>query len=662
MTETNEVLMAYEIVDRGTQVALGVASAAAPGTFAASLSDRTPLDQGIITGLAVGSHFLLTVVAQDSIDWAGSVIAPSLPLPESWSLHDRERAATFLLDLAVIPAGFALVKLLPFRDPEPLWRATVRHIAWRYGVTGISATVLSAGHTISSGLDEAAGANGKIERVPLAIPLGLLVAAGLETKRQREVPKGEDAAPAFNDSMTAIGASAGVMLALGALAVGERKVVQSFGLYAGRRLPGSEDLWRRLGHLVLLGGVGFATHQLWDRAMNGIDTGSSTFEPGMDDSVAGLWTNPMVSGDPESLVSWKSLGREGRRHAITYVRPEKLQDKPAEFEGHKRPELSIKTVMQEEARAVPIQVFVGLDSAATPTERVELALAEMDRTDAWSRSMLMLCSPTGSGYVNYVAIACAQYMTRGDVASVTLQYSKRPSPLSLGKIEDAREQNRLLWLRIFEKLREMAPEDRPKVVLFGESLGAWTSQNVLIDWGTLGVQALGIDRALWIGTPAGSKWMHQVTGPDRPDVDKSLLAVVNDYEQFSALPNRDAVRYVLLSHDNDGVTKFSPELLVKRPDWMGPKRPQVELTPEEFSPRGVLPSLRWRPVTSFYQLLIDMKNAQIPGAYRAWAHDYRPDLPDFIREVYDLEVTDEQLVRIKSAVQEREEFREEIFK
>lgn len=107
--------MAYEIVDRGTQVALGVASAAAPGTFAASLSDRTPLDQGIISGLAVGTHFLLTVVAQDSIDWAASVVAPSLPLPESWSPRDRERAATFLLDLAAVPAGFALVRMLPDR-------------------------------------------------------------------------------------------------------------------------------------------------------------------------------------------------------------------------------------------------------------------------------------------------------------------------------------------------------------------------------------------------------------------------------------------------------------------------------------------------------------------------------------------------------------------
>ena len=173
------------------------------------------------------------------------------------------------------------------------------------------------------------------------------------------------------------------------------------------------------------------------------------------------------------------------------------------------PDLSIETVMGEPARA-PVQVYVGLDSAASKRERVELALAEMERTGAFDRSLIMLVSPTGTGYVNYVAVAAAQYLSRGDVATVTMQYSKRPSPLSLGKVKDAREQNRLLWLRILERLRDR-PGPRPRVVVFGESLGAHTSQDVFLHWGTLGPEALGIDRALWIGTPYGSGWMHEVT-------------------------------------------------------------------------------------------------------------------------------------------------------
>ena len=45
------------------------------------------------------------------------------------------------------------------------------------------------------------------------------------------------------------------------------------------------------------------------------------------------------------------------------------------------------------------------------------------------------------------------------------------------------------------------PGPRPKVVLFGESLGAWTSQDPFVGRGTEGLVDAGIDYAIWIGTP-----------------------------------------------------------------------------------------------------------------------------------------------------------------
>ena len=141
--------------------------------------------------------------------------------------------------------------------------------------------------------------------------------------------------------------------------------------------------------------------------------------------------------------------------------------------------------MGEPAKATPAHVYVSLDAAPTAKERVDLALAEMERVGAFDRSLIMLVSPTGSGYVNYVATAAASYLTLGDLAAVTLQYSKRPSPLSLGKVKGAREQNRLLWLKILQRLHDR-PGPRPKVVVFGESLGAHTSQDAFLHWGTHG--------------------------------------------------------------------------------------------------------------------------------------------------------------------------------
>ena len=239
------------------------------------------------------------------------------------------------------------------------------------------------------------------------------------------------------------------------------------------------------------------------------------------------------------------------------------------------PDLSIETVMGEPALETPVQVYVELDSAPTVRERVDLALAEMERTGAFDRSLLVLVSPTGLGYVNYVALAATQYLSRGDVASVTMQYSRRPSPLSLGRVGQAREQNRLLVAAGpgADPADGGAP---PWVVLFGESLGAHTSQDVFLHWGTLGLQALGVDRALWIGTPYGSEWMHEVTGP----TGSTSTATASPWSTTSSslAPHRGTGSlppYVLLSHDNDGVTKFGPDLLTTEPAWLGPERPRT---------------------------------------------------------------------------------------
>ena len=654
--------MRHEVMSRSTQVGLVAASATVPMTFTRSLSDRTWMDQGLITGLATGVQFMMTVVTQDVIESAGTAVSTLLPLPASWSDEQRERAATLLLDLTVIPIGFGMVALIGYRDQESQVRALARQAGWRFAVTGTLASLLAVGLSGARALDRAVGADGRIENLPVAIPVGVATAVVVEAIRQRDTPPEHISDPARSNPLLGLAAGAGVVAVLGGLAAGETLLARKLGSVGSRVLPGSEAVWRRAVHVVAVGGLVAGTHQLWNLAMARIEAGTTALEDGMDDSASGVWTNPMVSGDPASLVSWDGLGREGRRHVITYVRPERPTDLPVEFKGTELKDHTISTVMQEPAKAQPIVIFVGLDNGATAKDRVELALAEMDRTDAWSRSLIMLISPTGTGYVNYVATACAQYMTRGDIATVTLQYSKRPSPLSLGKVKGAKEQNRLLWLRILERVRAMPPEKRPRVVIFGESLGALTSQSPFAGWGTVGPEALGIDRALWIGTPEGSSWRHELVGPDRPDVDKGVFAVVNDYEQFCEIPEdeRARVRYVLLSHDNDGVTKFGPGLLAHRPDWLGDNRPPMQEIPGR-SPRGIPASMRWRPVTTFFQSLVDMKNAQIPGAFRAWAHDYRPDLADFIHDVYGLECSPEQLDRIKAAVEEREATRESIF-
>jgi uncharacterized membrane protein len=505
-------------------------------------------------------------------------------------------------------------------------------------------------------VDERVDAGGKVASLPIAVPVGLVLAFVVD--RRREPPDDEVgpsglAAPSVTRSVLV---AAGVEGALAGLAYAEHLVADAAGGLLAERLPGGEQLWRLAAHGASLGLLVAGVTTVWSRAMRGIEAGAAADEPVFGGDEGARWTGPTLSGGPGSLVPWATLGKEGRRHMLTHVRAAPVPDPPAGLA-----DLSIETVMGQPALAPPVQVYVGLESAPTMRERVDLAMAEMERTGAFERSLIMLVSPTGLGYVNYVALAAAQYLSRGDMASVTMQYSNRPSPLSLGRVGRAREQNRLLWLRILERTRRIEGP-RPRVVLFGESLGAHTSQDVFLHWGTLGLQALGVDRALWIGTPYGSEWMHEVTGPDRPDVDRGSVAVVNDIEQLLVLgQQRGALPpYVMLSHDNDAVTKFGPDLLTTGPAWLGPGRPAVDMV-EGASPRGIATHLRWRPVTTFFQTLVDVKNAQVPGTYQAWGHDYRPDLPRFISAVYELPASAEQLARVAAACRQREELRWQVF-
>ncbi|GAA2467454.1 alpha/beta-hydrolase family protein [Terrabacter carboxydivorans] len=656
-----------DFVQTGQKVGLVMASVVAPSTLAPWLASRSWQDQGLITGLSTGASYLLALTSQDVIDVVARALTGTAAawdwFPDDWTDNRRSSVTALGCELATAPLGLGLAAYLDRRGVVTAREGLARQAAWRLGSTALSGTVLIGATAGVRRLDRTLGANGRLAALPLSIPVGLATSAAIERARrtgsERDLDTVDDTADV--PTLRGLAAGAGVLAVLYGAAWGERWTAQQVRRLAPGGAPDAGLAWQLASHAAFLAGGGVLVSALWTRVMQRIEAVTTTVDPWMQ-AAPGVWTSPMVSGDPASLVSWDSLGREGRRHAVTFVRPAPIVVRQPLPDGTVPSDLSIETVMGQPARAHPVQVFVGLDSAPTPTERVELAIAEMDRTDAWSRSMLMLVSPTGTGYVNYVAIAAAQYLTRGDVASVTMQYSKRPSPLSLGKVRDAREQNRLLWLRILQRVRAMPTDQRPEVVLFGESLGAHTSQDVLLGWGTLGPQALGIDRALWIGTPGGSKWMHEITGPGRPDVDASLVAVVNDHEQLVALGDeaRSRLRYVLLSHDNDGVTKFGLDLLNRRPAWLGPDRPEREDVPGR-SPRGIPPGLRWRPVTTFVQTLVDMKNAQVPGPFTAWAHDYRADLPEFVRDVYDLQCSGAQMDAIHDAVRRREAYREGAF-
>jgi uncharacterized membrane protein len=297
----------------------------------------------------------------------------------------------------------------------------------------------------------------------------------------------------------------------------------------------------------------------------------------------------------------------------------------------------------------PVRVVVGLESALTTSGRADLAMREMETLGAFDRSLIVFMSPTGTGYLNYVTAESLEYLTRGDVACVAMQYSLRPSPLSLGRVGIGLDQNNAFLHALKWRLHAIPEDRRPRLAIFGESLGAQTALDVFQEEGAQGFARVGLGRGLFLGTPANTKWrQHWLSEPGVWDPHGEVVEV-DSYEEYLALPaeTRERARYFLLTHHNDPMPKFWFPLAVQAPDWLGPA---------EAREPGVPPEVAWRPYTTFIITLIDVKNAMnvIPGQFVAKGHDYRKDLARFTSLAYGLPVDDVRLERMERALRRRE--------
>ncbi len=267
--------------------------------------------------------------------------------------------------------------------------------------------------------------------------------------------------------------------------------------------------------------------------------------------------------------------------------------------------------------------------------------------------MFALFSPTGSGYVNYVATDTFEYLARGDCASVGIQYSVLPSALSLNKVGMGTPPTKMVVNGIIERLLQRPVDKRPRFVMFGESLGSQVSQEMFRGQGITGPAGIGLEAAVWIGTPNATEWRDEIWG-DRsvsqvPSIGPGgafLPRAVRDWHGLSAEQSAQ-VKYLLLQNGDDPIPKFGPSLLWRQPAWLGP-----DATRPPGSPRGT----DWRPVVTFFATFLDMQNAlsPTPGSFDEGGHDYHREIPEAIRTVFALETSDEQFARVQQALRRRE--------
>ncbi len=168
---------------------------------------------------------------------------------------------------------------------------------------------------------------------------------------------------------------------------------------------------------------------------------------------------PERSGSPDSFEDWDTLGREGR----TFVAGGPTADEIADATG--------------EPALTPIRAYVGKESADTVAEGAEKVVAELDRTGAFDRSVVAVVTTTGRGWVNENVAGALEFVSGGDSAIAAMQYSFLPSPLAfLADRETPEDAGRALFDAVYERWDDLPEDTRPKLVVFGESLGSYGGQ------------------------------------------------------------------------------------------------------------------------------------------------------------------------------------------
>ncbi len=276
-----------------------------------------------------------------------------------------------------------------------------------------------------------------------------------------------------------------------------------------------------------------------------------------DQSQSGLGEN---SGSSGSLTPWETLGREGRFFVGNTMQPSQI------------------AAITKEPAATPLRLYVGVDQAPTPQERSDLAVKELDRTHAWDREYLAVIALTGTGWVEPDAINALETVTSGNIASVGVQYSAVPSWIGfLIDQETTQIQNANTIHTIIDAWRKHPANHRPKLVLFGESLGAFGSQAAWSSSATPADVLSDFSSVIWIGPPAGSTlwkaWQASRTaGPAWQPVigdGKDARVFISSEEVLTARPPTGKA-IAIAAHPNDPVVYWSWDLLFNRPDWIDP--------------------------------------------------------------------------------------------
>jgi uncharacterized membrane protein len=308
-------------------------------------------------------------------------------------------------------------------------------------------------------------------------------------------------------------------------------------------------------------------------------------------------------GSSDSLIGWEAMGQPGRDFVTS------------------GPDAAAISAFIGKPALDPIRVYVGRANANTPQARAEIALAELQRLRAFERKVLVVVSPTGTGWMDPGSHDPLEYMHGGNIATVAVQYSYLQSPFALlFETRTGLEQASATVATIYNYWTRLPEQSRPRLYIHGLSLGAWSSM-----YATTLFQLVNdpIDGAFWAGPPFPSDfWNHvqHARNPDSPWVqpkigDGSLIRYASHTDDGSAgTADWGDMRIMFLQYPSDPIVFFDPLSLLRSPVWM--REPPGD---------GVSPYLRFVPIVTQFQLALDMAlstNAPAGYGHAYFARDY----------------------------------------
>jgi uncharacterized membrane protein len=276
----------------------------------------------------------------------------------------------------------------------------------------------------------------------------------------------------------------------------------------------------------------------------------------------------------------------------------------------------------------PIRAYVGLKSAETLQERADLLLAELKRTGAFDRKVLVVATTTGTGFLDPRGVDPVEYVFNGDTAIAGVQYSYLPSWLSLLADKQAvRETSRVVFDTVHEYWASLPEESRPKLYLYGLSLGSYGVGSVL---NSISIVNEPIDGALMSGPPFVNELHKEIvenreagTPPWQPIYREGrTVRFTAEQPGFDKTPGPwGPTRLVYLQHNSDPVVFFSPELAFQAPDWLVPGQRGPDISPE----------MGWFPLVTMWQVALDLPGAgNVPWGF-GHLYTYRSNLESWVQ-------------------------------